>query len=137
MAELTRWLLFTPEGFFDHAERDGNEPVGVHLNRARNQQPDWVSFSQAYRVLYAPALVRARLLGDAGPAQTRLVELGDIRPRLARQPVAEVPAACISGTGAACVPILLARGQSISLPGGAERVRLTAKVVTANLASGR
>lgn len=119
--ELTHWVLFMPEGFFDHAGCGGNELVGIRLNRARNQQPGWVSFFQAYRVLYAPVLVRARLLSNAGPAQAWLAEPGDIRPRLARQPVAEVSAACIPGTGDACVPISLTRGQPMSLPAGWRR----------------
>ena len=65
-ADGTRWVMFTPEGLFDHADRGGKDLVGVQLNRGHDQQPEWTSFSQAYRALYAPAAVRARLAGDAG-----------------------------------------------------------------------
>ena len=65
-ADGTRWVLFTPQGLFDHADRGGKDLVGVHLNRGRDQQPEWTSFSQAYRALYAPAAVRARLADDPG-----------------------------------------------------------------------
>ena len=127
-ADGRRWVLFTPEGFFDHADRGGNELVGVHLNRARNQQPEWVSFSQAYRVLYAPAVVRALLLGQPGPAQARLAELGDIRARLARQPLVELRDACTRQEGQDCVPLRTARGAAVVLPAGADSMRLTAVV---------
>ena len=94
-ADGQRWVMFTPEGLFDHADRGGKDLVGVHLNRGHDQQPEWTSFSQAYRALYAPAAVRARLAGDAAPSRARLAELGDLRARLARQPSVEVAALCV------------------------------------------
>lgn len=54
--------------------------MGVHLNRGAAEQPDWASFTQAYRALYAPAVVRARLAGDVTAARRRLAELGDLAP---------------------------------------------------------
>jgi hypothetical protein len=135
-AEVPRWVLFTPDGFFDHAERGGNELVGVHLNRARNQQPDWISFSQAYRVLYAPAIVRAALRGDETPARARLSELGDIRARFARQPTAEVTAACIPSPTGACTALATTGGRPVNLAGEAERVRLSVTVTERGLGLG-
>ena len=67
-----RWVLWTPEGLFDHAPEGGQELVGVHLNRGRAQTPEWASFRQAYRALFAPAELRARLTGDAAPARARI-----------------------------------------------------------------
>ncbi|MBN8890640.1 MAG: hypothetical protein BGP12_02195 [Rhodospirillales bacterium 70-18] len=135
-ADGIRWVLFTPEGFFDHADRGGNELVGVHLNRARNQQPEWVSFSQAYRVLYAPAVVRARLTGDAAPAQARLAELGDIRARLARQPLVEVKDACLPQPDLTCRLLDVRPGEKLALPAGATSVRLTAVVTERGMPAG-
>ena len=106
-ADGTRWVMFTPEGLFDHADRGGKDLVGVHLNRGHDQQPEWTSFSQAYRALYAPAAVRARLAGDAGPSRERLAELGDLRATLARQPAVEIAELCVplaDGTCAALDP---------------------------------
>ncbi len=101
-ADGARWVLFTPEGLFDHADRGGKDLVGVHLNRGRDQQPEWTSFSQAYRALYAPAAVRARLAGDPGPSRERLAELGDLRARLARQPAAEITDLCAAMADGSC-----------------------------------
>ncbi|WP_456299932.1 hypothetical protein, partial [Falsiroseomonas oryzae] len=78
-AETLRWVLWTPEGPFDHAPNGGQELVGLHLNRGRNQTPEWASFRQAYRALYAPAAVRARIAGDEAPLRARVAGLGDPR----------------------------------------------------------
>ena len=122
-----RWILFTPEGLFDHADRGGDDLIGVHLNRAHNQQPEWVSSSQAYRTLYAPAAVRARLAGDPGPARARLAELGDIRGRLARQPTVEVTGACVPAAGGCTAVAFGARHEAV-LPPGAGTLRLHLKL---------
>jgi hypothetical protein len=127
-ADGVRWLLFTPEGFFDHADLGGNDLVGVHLNRGANQQPEWVSFSQAYRVLYAPAVVRARLMGDLGPARARLAELGDIRARLARQPLAELSQACLPLPDLTCQLLRWRPGEALKVPASADSIRLTVQV---------
>ncbi len=120
-----RWVLFTPAGLFDDADRGGSELVGVHLNRARNQQPDWVSFARAYRVLFAPDAVRAAALGDAGAGAARLAELGDLRARFARQPEAHVAGVCVTQPDGGCAPVPVARGIAAALPASAEGLRLT------------
>jgi hypothetical protein len=119
-ADGARWALFTPEGFFDHAEGGGQELVGVHLNRGRAEQPDWVSFSQAYRALYAPAVVRARLGGDDAAAARRLAELGDIRDAIARQPRVTMTGFCIPDAFGECARL----DAEALLPAGASRVRM-------------
>ena len=86
-AETLRWALWTPEGLFDHAANGGQELVGLHLNGGRAQTPEWASFRQAYRALYAPAAVRARIAGDVTPAAARMAELGDVRAKIGRMPV--------------------------------------------------
>jgi hypothetical protein len=119
-AETLRWVLFTPEGFFDHAPNGGQELVGLHLNRARNQSPDWASFRQAYRALYAPAAVRARLAGDSRPAQERLAALGEVRQRIGRLPALAGVAIC-AVTDLGCEPLAF---DSRALPEGASALRL-------------
>jgi hypothetical protein len=104
-ADGTRWVLFTPQGLFDHPDRGGEDLVGLHLNRGHDQQPIWTSFSQAYRALYAPAAVRASLFGDDVPAKARLAELGDMRARLARQPEAEIAVLCVPLPDGTCAPL--------------------------------
>lgn len=134
-ADGKRWVLFTPEGFFDYADRGGSDLVGVHVNRGRNQQPDWVSFSQAYRVLYAPAIVRARLAGQPAEAAAKLAELGDIGARLARQPTIEVQAVCIP-SGDTCAVLRDATTASAFLPPGASQARLSVVVADRGLGVG-
>jgi hypothetical protein len=120
-AETLRWVLWTPEGLFDHAPNGGQELVGLHLNRARNQTPDWASFRQAYRALYAPAAVRARIAGDPKLGQARLAELGEIRERLGRLPVL-APRGICALTASGCETMAW---DARTLPEGTETLRLT------------
>ncbi|WP_291297323.1 caspase family protein [Elioraea sp.] len=131
-ADGARWALFTPEGFFDHGEGGGQDLVGVHLNRGRAEQPDWASFAQAYRALYAPAVVRARLGGDAAAASRRLAELGDIRAVIARQPRVTLAGLCIPDITGDC----RAHNAEAPLPIGATRVRLGLKLEDRGLGLG-
>jgi WD40 repeat protein len=132
----TRWVLFTPEGLFDHADRGGKDLVGVHLNRGHDQQPEWTSFSQAYRALYAPAAVRARLAGDAGPSRTRLAELGDLRARLARQPAVEIAELCALLADGSCAAIDPHAASSPRLPAQAGKLRIGLRLTDRGLGIG-
>ena len=138
-ADLVRWVMFTPEGLFDDSDRGGANLVGLQLDRAANQAPLWLSFSQAYRALYAPAAVRARLQGDPAPARARLVQLGDLAKALAEQPRVAIRSACVTagkaGAGRgivaasqACRGIAVGGGGSATLPDGTGSLRLTLSV---------
>ena len=134
---LDRWVLYTPEGFFDHADTGGQDLVGVHLNRGRNQQPEWISFSQAYRPLHAPAAVLARLRGDPAPARARLAELGDLRARFARQPTVVIAAACLPQPDGSCTSLPLQRDAVTVLPSAATAsLRLQLAVADRGLGAG-
>lgn len=132
-ADGVRWVLWTPEGFFDHADAGGKEMVGVHLNRAANQAPEWVSFAQAYRALYAPGLVRARLQGDASSLRTRLAELGDIRQRLDRQPAVAILSICTPLAGSGC-PML--QPDQVRVPPGVDTLRISMRLTDRGLGVG-
>jgi hypothetical protein len=120
-AESRKWVAWTPEGLFDHSPQGGQELVGVHLNNGRGQTPEWASFQQAYRALYAPGAVRARLLGDTRPALARMNELGEVRARIGRLPTLVAGQACAVIEGS-CTPVAWAGGE---LPAGASALRLT------------
>jgi hypothetical protein len=135
-ADGQRWVLFTPEGLFDDADQGGNDLVGVHLNRARNQAPEWLSLSQAFRIMHAPGEVRARVTGDAGPAKARLAEFGDLRPRLEHQPQVALQGACVPDAATGCTPLAVQRGSTDLLPAAAARVRVTAKLADRGLGIG-
>jgi len=115
-----RWVLWTPEGLFDHAAQGGQDLVGVHLNNGRAQTPEWASFQQAYRALYAPAAVRARLLGDTAPTQARMNDLGEVRSRIGRLPTLAAAQAC-AVVEQDCLPVAWSGGE---LPAGATALRL-------------
>lgn len=75
-----RWVLWTPEGFFDHADEGGQDLVGYVLNREARQTAEWINFAQLYRVFYAPELVQGRLARKPDDAlQARLAGIGDVR----------------------------------------------------------
>ncbi|QCG95703.1 hypothetical protein E6C67_14715 [Azospirillum sp. TSA2s] len=109
-----RWVLWTPEAFFDHSESGGETLVGFHLNDPKKKGSQWIEFKQVYRVFDAPELVRAKLqqTGQADIA-ARLAAIGDIRLLTQRRPqvtlldYCTVPAAARGlalGTGAAEAP---------------------------------
>jgi WD40 repeat protein len=83
-SDRQNWVAWMPEGFFDHSERGGGgqDLVGYALNRSARESPEWLTFSQLYKTLYAPSLVAKRLMADKqGEAeiQARVAALGDIR----------------------------------------------------------
>jgi hypothetical protein len=103
-ADARRWVLWTPEALFDHSPQGGQDLVGVHLNGGRAQTPEWASFAQAYRALYAPGAVRARIGGNPIPSSDIVTQLGDVRARIGRLPVLAGSAAC-AVTPAGCTPV--------------------------------
>ena len=119
-AETLRWVLWTPEGLFDHAANGGQELVGVHLNGGRTQTPEWASFQQAYRALYAPRAVRGRIAGDFAPAQERLAQLGEVRSRIGRLPTF-TPGSLCAVVGEECQPLAW---DARVLPEGARSLRM-------------
>ena len=131
-ADARRWVLFTPEGLFDHSPLGGQELVGVHLNNGRAQTPEWASFQQAYRALYAPSAVRARLAGDASLGAARMADLGDVRARIGRLPTIAPMEAC-AVVDAACLPVGWGAAE---LPAGATALRLAVQATDRGLGLG-
>lgn len=122
--DLKQWVAWLPEGLFDHSDEGGRELVGYVLNRKRAETPEWISFAQVYRLLYAPDLVRDRLLAKPDIEATigaRMAEIGDIRKRFDQvtPPAVELEAVCFDRLGStACTPVnagqRLTRGAAIA-----------------------
>ena len=134
-ADGARWVMWTPEGLFDHGANGGQELVGVHLNNGRAQAAEWATFQQAYRALYAPAELRAALAGDPAPARTRLAELGDVRARIAQLPVLKAGGACAVLTDGSCPPVTLT-GNVVTVPPDSVALRLTLRTEDRGLGLG-
>lgn len=61
-ADKKRWVLWTPEGFFDHSP-GGEALIGFHLNRTKNEAAEFIPAAQLYKDFYRPDLVTASLEG--------------------------------------------------------------------------
>ena len=82
-----RWVQWTPEGFFTHPRNGGQDLVGFHLNNSKKGAPLWVEFKQVYQVLYAPELVRNRIVQiDREELNRRISRIGDLRRLTQRAP---------------------------------------------------
>lgn len=78
-----RWVVWTPEGFFDASE-GGEALIGYHLNQGRDQAAGFVGVEQLYGLFYRPDLVAKRLEGGHEDAiRTALARIGDVRKVLA------------------------------------------------------
>ncbi len=135
-ADATSWVLFTPEGFFADSERGGDDLVGLHLNRSCKQQPEWLSFSEAFRLFHAPDIVRARLAGDPTPARTKLAERGDVRARLTHRPGVAVVSACQTQANGTCPALASRAGSTLTVPADAATLRLTAQITSTDPQNG-
>ncbi|MDA8051119.1 MAG: caspase family protein [Rhodospirillales bacterium] len=130
------WVLYTPEGLFDASGQGGDRLVGFEFDRGADQPPAWVSFSEAFRLFYAPRAVRARLLGNPAPARARLAELGPLRLALLHRPKARVIAACLPEPASACRPLPFRPTATLEVPAKAKDLRLTLSLSSRGLHSG-
>jgi WD40 repeat protein len=82
-ADRERWIVWTPEGFFD-ASPGAEELIGYHLNRGRDSEGEFVSALQLREVFYQPGLIAHRLDADGDQLMAKAVsKLGDVRKLLA------------------------------------------------------
>lgn len=98
-----RWIAWTPEGYFDHAE--GAEGlVGYHINRGKAIDPDFVLSGQLHARFYRPDLMALKLRGEDLAAV--LARTGDVKSVVAthRAPDLQLLAWCVRGTCNEAVP---------------------------------
>jgi WD40 repeat protein len=122
-ADGKRWVLFTPDGFFDEGDLGGQNLVGFHVNLGENQQPQWVSFGEGFRLFYAPAVVKAALGGDTGPEAAASASIGDLHERLVHEPTISVQGACVA-SGGDCRSITVSSAADVLLPDDAAALTL-------------
>ncbi len=134
-ADRTRWVLFTPDGFFDESDLGGQNLVGFHVNLGADQQPEWVSFGEGFRLFHAPDIVRAALAGNPAPAQKALTAIGDLHDRLVHEPTILLRSACVAA-GAACRAITVAAAAAVALPDDAATVTINVQVADRGLGIG-
>lgn len=60
--DLKRWVLWTPEGFFDSFPED-TDLVGMHLNRGKETEATFFSMNKLFNTFYRPDLVEAKFNG--------------------------------------------------------------------------
>lgn len=70
-----RWVMWTPEGFFDHSP-GGEELVGFHVNNGRDKNPDFIEVSRLYDLFYRPDLVQKKFSGLDDLVQQELAKIG-------------------------------------------------------------
>lgn len=61
-ADKKRWVLWTPEGFFDHSP-GAEDLIGFHLNQGKDKAAEFIPVSKLYNQFYRPDLVTASFEG--------------------------------------------------------------------------
>jgi hypothetical protein len=77
-----RWVLFTPEGFYQ-ASPGGDALIGYHLNQGPVHEGQFVDSTQLSSVFFRPDLITARLAGDEAAITLAVAKIGDVRTVLA------------------------------------------------------
>ena len=77
-----RWVLFTPEGFYQ-ASPGGDALIGYHLNQGPEREGEFVDATQLASVFFRPDLISRRLAGDEAAITAAVQSIGDIRAVLA------------------------------------------------------
>ncbi len=72
--DLKRWVAWTPSGYFD-ASAGAEELIGWHVNRGRNQAPDFYPASRFFDQYYRPDLI-AEILVKAETDREVVARLG-------------------------------------------------------------
>ena len=76
-----RWVVWTPEGFYDAAPgADGL--IGYHINNGRDAAGTFISSAQLQRQFYRPDLIARRLAGDEAAIAAAVAAVGDVRQTL-------------------------------------------------------
>lgn len=92
-----RWLAWTPDGYFDHAEKAANL-IGYHINQGKAASPQFVLSGQIHERFYRPDLIGMAITGTTGgnPAPTKPIDVGTVVSQH-KAPDVKLLAWCVSG----------------------------------------
>lgn len=76
-ADKKRWVLWTPEGFFDHSP-GGEELIGWHLNQGKDKEALFFRASKLYKEFYRPDLVTASFEGKDLSAYAKAIDINKL-----------------------------------------------------------
>lgn len=98
-ADGTRWIVWTPEGYFDHSRPTdtvggGEDLVGYHVNRGKKLEAEFVAIGQIYSTYYRRDLVMNAFRGRPPAAPAALAEAAP-----ARLPATEAPVQAMVAKG--------------------------------------
>lgn len=79
-ADRKRWVLWTPEGFFDHSP-GGEELIGFHLNRGKDREADFIPVSKLYNQFYRSDLINAAFEGKYLTEYAKAIDIDQILSR--------------------------------------------------------
>jgi WD40 repeat protein len=77
-----RWVLWTPEGFYEAAP-GADALIGYHLNQGPAREGQFIDAAQLAGVFYRPDLISRRLAGDEAAVAAAVSRIGDVRAVLA------------------------------------------------------
>ncbi len=73
-----RWVLWTPEGFYDSSE-NADELIGYHLNRGPDHEGEFVRVEQLKKLFYRPDILAQRLKPEGDKlVRDELARNGDV-----------------------------------------------------------
>jgi WD40 repeat protein len=81
--DAKRWVLFTPEGFYD-ASPGAESLIGYHLNQGTDREGQFIGSDQLVKVFNRSDLVTRRLEGNERPIADAVQRIGDVRVVLAK-----------------------------------------------------
>ena len=81
--DAKRWVLFTPEGFYD-ASPGAESLIGYQLNQGPDREGQFIGSDQLVKVFNRSDLVTRRLEGNESPIAEAVQRIGDVRTVLAK-----------------------------------------------------
>jgi WD40 repeat protein len=139
-ADKKRWVIWTPEGFFDHSP-GGEELIGYHLNRGKDKEAEFIPVSKLYNTFYRPDLVNAAFEGKDISEFAEAIDINKIlttktlapkvrfltRSGQVEKPEQEINAEiCDNGGGVGDVTLYL-NGMPIAVEGGGRGIKVVGR----------